>query len=168
MIRTSATKPDDKKGFISTKDIWWNADLGFEGPCEGGFFTSLGDLHRFGDAVLQNKLLSPVQNRKWLEPVTATSSSGLLIGQPWEIFRAEDVTSDSRMVEIYTESGDLISYHSIFVLIPDYDLVATLLVAGPGGPSEASSSSMTLMVSRSIQTLLPAVEAAGESEASQA
>ncbi len=65
------------------------------------------------------------------------------------------------MIELYTKTGDLISYHSLLVLIQDYDLVATLLVAGP----EASSTAMPLMLSRLIQTLLPAVEKAGKTEA---
>lgn len=130
-------------------------------PSEGGYFSTINDLHRFGDAILLNKLLPPTQTRKWLKPVTATSSTGLLIGQPWEIFRAENVTSDGRMIEIYTKTGDLIAYHSILVLIPDYDLVATLLLAGP----EVSGSAMTLMLSRLIRTLLPAVEQAGKAEA---
>lgn len=33
MSRTSATKPDDDSlGFIPANDVWWAADLGFEGP----------------------------------------------------------------------------------------------------------------------------------------
>ncbi|KAG7294063.1 hypothetical protein NEMBOFW57_004125 [Staphylotrichum longicolle] len=160
MTRSFTTKPDDALGFIPPKDIWWDANLGFEGP-EGGYFSTINDLHRFFDAILLNKLLPPAQTRKWLKPVTATSSTGLLIGQPWEIFRAENVTSDGRMIEIYTKTGDLIAYHSILVLIPDYDLVATMLLAGP----EVSGSAMTLMLSRIIQTLLPAVEQAGKAEA---
>jgi CubicO group peptidase (beta-lactamase class C family) len=32
MTRTFATKPDDSLGFIPANDIWWDANLGFEGP----------------------------------------------------------------------------------------------------------------------------------------
>lgn len=33
MTRTFASKPkDDSIGFIPANDIWWTADLGFEGP----------------------------------------------------------------------------------------------------------------------------------------
>ena len=103
-----------------------------------------------------------------MKPVTATSSSGLLIGQPWEIFRASNITSDGRLIDLYTKTGDLINYHSQLVLIPDYDLVLTLLVAGPSGPTEGSQTTMTLMMSRILQTLLPAIEQAGKTETAAA
>jgi hypothetical protein len=103
-----------------------------------------------------------------MKPVTATSSSGLLMGQPWEILRASNVTSDGRMIELYTKTGDLINYHSQLVLIPDYDIVLTLLVAGPSGPGEGSQTSMTLMMSRIVQALLPAIEQAGKAETAAA
>jgi len=32
MTRSFTTKPDDALGFIPAKDIWWDANLGFEGP----------------------------------------------------------------------------------------------------------------------------------------
>jgi hypothetical protein len=70
------------------------------------------------------------------------------------------------MIELYTKTGDLISYHSLLALIPDYGLVVTLLVAGPAGvQGEVTGSTMTLMLSRLVQTLLPAVEQAGKAEA---
>ncbi|KAK3292926.1 beta-lactamase/transpeptidase-like protein [Chaetomium fimeti] len=167
MARTSATQPDEALGFIPANDVWWAADMGFEGP-GGGYFSTINDLHRFGDAILQHKLLSAVQTRKWMKPLTSTSSSGLLMGAPWEIFRAENITSDGRMIELYTKTGDLINYHSQLVLIPDYDIVVTLLVAGPSGPGEGSQTSMTLMMSRIVQSLLPAIEAAGKAETAAA
>lgn len=68
------------------------------------------------------------------------------------------------MIEIITKTGDIISYHSILALIPDYDLAVTLLVAGPGGPGEANGQTMTLMLSQAIQALLPAIEKAGKAE----
>ncbi|KAK4143391.1 beta-lactamase-like protein 2 [Dichotomopilus funicola] len=164
MTRTFASKPDDSLGFIPANDIWWPADLGFEGP-NGGYFSTLTDLHRLADAILHHRLLPPTQTRKWLKPVTATSSTGLLIGQPWEIFRAENITSDGRLIELYTKTGDLISYHAILVLIPDYDLVVTVLVAGPGGVGEAGTAETTGIMSRVVEMLVPAVEEAGKAEA---
>ncbi|KAK4154098.1 beta-lactamase-like protein 2 [Chaetomidium leptoderma] len=163
MTRSFTEKPDDDLAFIPVNDSWWDADLGFQGP-EGGYFSTINDLMRFGDAILKDELLTPAQTRKWLKPVIATSSKGLLIGQPWEIFRAENVTTDGRMIEVITKTGDLISYYSILLLIPDYDLVATLLVAGPGGPGEISGSALNLMASRLVATFLPALEKAGKAE----
>jgi hypothetical protein len=89
----------------------------------------------------------------------------MLIGQPWEIFRAENVTTDGRMIEIYTKNGDLIAYHSVLILIPDYDLVATILVSGPPGVrGEANGNAIRAMTAQMVRTLLPAMEAAGKEE----
>ncbi|KAL2193853.1 beta-lactamase/transpeptidase-like protein [Corynascus similis CBS 632.67] len=167
MARTFATQPNASLAFIPVDDIWWPADLGFEGP-GGGYFSTINDLHRLGDAILQHKLLSPVRTRKWMKPVTSTSSTGILIGQPWEILQAENVTSDGRMIELYTKRGEIVSYYSTFALIPDYDLVITILVAGPGTPGEVTGASMDLMMSQVVKTLLPAVEKAGKAEAKAA
>jgi hypothetical protein len=93
----------------------------------------------------------------------------MLIGQPWEIFRAENVTTDGRMIEIYTKGGDLIAYHSVLMLIPDYDLVATILVSGPPGVrGEANGNDVGAMTAQLVRTLLPAMEAAGKEEARRA
>lgn len=90
----------------------------------------------------------------------------MLVGQPWEIFRAENVTTDGRMIELYTKSGDLIAYHTILVLIPDYDLVATIMVSGPPGVrGETGGSALKVMLAQAVKVLLPAVELAGKQEA---
>ena len=114
----------------------------------------------FGDAILQNNLLSPAKTRKWLKPATGTSSTGIFVGQPWEVFRTNNVTKDGRLIEFYTKGGDLITYHSIFVLIPDYDIVVTILGAGP----EVNGGVIQLLFSNLVGILLPAIEEAGKEE----
>ncbi|KAK0721700.1 beta-lactamase/transpeptidase-like protein, partial [Lasiosphaeria miniovina] len=159
MTRSFPTKPEDSLGYIPRDDRWWNATLGFESPA-GAYYSTINDLHRFGDAILQNRLLTGTQTRKWLKPVTETSSAGLLVGQPWEIFRTQNVTADGRLVELYTKGGDFKTYHSLLALIPDYDLVATILIAG----EDSGGLDVLLLFSQLVQTLLPAVEQAGKSE----
>lgn len=127
----------------------------------GGFYSNTEDILAFGEAILTNKLLSPMQTRRWLKPVTFTSSLGMFIGAPWEIIRADNVTSDQRLVEFYSKGGDIGTYHAMLVMIPDYDLVASILTSGP----ESSSGVVQLLFSQTITSLLPAIEAAGKDEA---
>ncbi|KLO89466.1 uncharacterized protein LW93_1525 [Fusarium fujikuroi] len=162
MEHTFYSKPDDSLGFIPVDDEWWNATLGYGDPA-GEYYSSINDLMAFGDAILKNKLLSPVETRKWLKPATSTSSRGILLGHPWEIFRADNVTKDGRLIEFYTKAGDITTYHSLFVLIPDYNLTITLLNAGP----EVSGGLLQTLFSEIVKELLPAVEDAGKDEAAK-
>ncbi|OTA84698.1 hypothetical protein M434DRAFT_377634 [Hypoxylon sp. CO27-5] len=160
MPSTTYTKPDDKVGAISLNDAIWNATLGIEDPA-GAFYSNTKDLLAFGEAILTNKLLTPAQTRQWLKPVTFTSSSGIFIGAPWEIFRADNITSDQRLVEFYTKGGDVGTYHAMLAMVPDFDIVISILTSGP----ETSSSFVQLLFSQTITALLPAVETAGKDDA---
>lgn len=96
-----------------------------------------------------------------MKPITFTSSWGYTIGAPWEILRSDNVTSDQRLIDFYTKGGDLGTYHANLVLIPDYDLVISILTTGP----ETSSGVVQLLSSQTITTLLPAIETAGKDDA---
>lgn len=126
----------------------------------GEYYSSINDVLAFGDAILLNKVLSPAKTRKWMKPVTGTSSPGIFVGQPWEIFRTSNVTKDGRIIEFYAKGGDLITYHSILVLIPDYDIVVAVLGAGP----QVSGGVIQLLFSSVVEALLPAIEEAGKAE----
>ncbi|KAH7267759.1 beta-lactamase/transpeptidase-like protein [Fusarium redolens] len=162
MEHTFYSKPDDSLGFIPVDDEWWNATLGYGDPA-GEYYSSINDIMAFGDAILKNKLLGPAETRKWMKPATSTSSRGILLGEPWEIFRADNVTKDSRLIEFYTKAGDITTYHSLMVLIPDYNLTITLLNAGP----EVSGGLLQTLFSEIAKELLPAVEEAGKDEAAK-
>lgn len=102
-----------------------------------------------------------MQTRRWLKPVTFTSSSGMFIGAPWEILRADNVTSDQRLVEFYSKGGNVGAYHAMLVLVPDYDLVISVLMTGP----ETSGGVVQLLTSQTVTGLLPAIETAGKDAA---
>lgn len=127
----------------------------------GGFYTSTNDFLTLGTAILSNKLLTPAQTRKWMKPRIATSSAGLMLGEPWEIFRADNVTADGRLIEVYTKTGDITGYDATFCLVPDYDMVASILTAG----FEAGSAAVFKLCSDAVRELLPALEKAGRAEA---
>ncbi|KAF5002436.1 hypothetical protein FGRMN_448 [Fusarium graminum] len=162
MDHTFYEEPDSSLGFIPVDDLWWNATLGYGDPA-GVYYSSLNDLMAFGDSVLKNEQLSAIETRKWLKPATGTSSRGILIGEPWEIFRSHNVTKDGRVIDFYTKAGDITTYHSLLVLIPDYNLTITLLTGGP--IDETSGGLLQQLFSDIVKILLPAVEEAGKDEA---
>jgi hypothetical protein len=116
---------------------------------------------KFNDAILKNELLKPVETRKWLKPVTATSSSGTFIGRPWEIYHVQNVTVDGRLIEVYTKFGDYYWYHSGMILIPDYGIHLNIFVGGPEVNFLTVQDAMTIAIKR----LLPALETAGKAQA---
>lgn len=110
---------------------------------------------------MSHKLLTPAQTRKWMKPKIATSSAGLMLGEPWEIFRADNVTADGRLIEIYSKTGDIIGYDATFCLVPDYDIVVSVLTGG----FEAGSAVVFKLCSDAVRGLLPGLEKAGKAEA---
>ncbi|KAI8657861.1 Beta-lactamase domain-containing protein [Fusarium keratoplasticum] len=160
MTSTTYTKPEDSVGAISPGDVYWNATLGILDPA-GGYYSSTKDLLAFGSSILKNKQLTLKATHKWLKPVSFTTSRGMFLGAPWEIMRSDNVTSDERLVEFYTKGGDLGTYHALVAMIPDYDIVISILTGGP----ETSGGAVQLLFSQVVTTMLPAIEAAGKAQA---
>ncbi|RTE83749.1 hypothetical protein BHE90_001776 [Fusarium euwallaceae] len=160
MSSTTYTKPDDSVGAISPDDAFWNATLGILDPA-GGYYSSTKDLLAFGTSILKNKQLTLEETHKWLKPVSFTTSRGMYLGAPWEILRSDNVTSDERLVEFYTKGGDLGTYHALVAMIPDYDVVISILTDGP----ETSGGVVQVLFSQVVMSMLPAIEAAGKTQA---
>jgi hypothetical protein len=99
-----------------------------------------------------------------LKPRTFTSSLGTSVGLCWEIARGTNLTSDGRTIDFYTKSGNLGEYHSLIILVPDYDLVAAINMAGPQG----SFAAVEAVFSGLVQAMLPAIDQAGKTQASKA
>ncbi|KAL2010807.1 hypothetical protein VTN00DRAFT_3525 [Thermoascus crustaceus] len=157
LTRTGLKPPTDDNVLES---IWWGSDLGIENP-SGGMYASTADLLAFGSGILNSRLLTPAQTRRWLKPLTHTSSLGISVGAPWEIARAVNVTLDNRTIDIYTKSGNIGAYVGVMVLIPDYDLVLSLVTCG----SQTGFDVVYAGLSKVIKALLPAVEQASKDEA---
>ncbi|MCJ1435647.1 hypothetical protein MMC27_005022 [Xylographa pallens] len=51
-------------------------------------------------------------------------------GMPWEIVRSTKLTKDGRGVDVITKAGGLWGYSSLIVLMPEFGLGLTILVAG--------------------------------------
>ncbi|KAF5024368.1 hypothetical protein F66182_3555 [Fusarium sp. NRRL 66182] len=151
--------------FIPETETTWNISLAVFGPT-GGMFSCVSDMLRLAEGILSNKFLSPAQTRKWMKPEANTASWGYQLGGPWEILRGDNLTSDGRLIDIYTKSGDLSLYHTQTVLIQDYDIVVSIMSAG----REASRDPYVTgtILSAVLQALLPAIEKVGRDEAAEA
>ena len=67
----------------------------------------------------------------WFQPTAWNSGSHSLLGYPWEIFRTTSIIPDTkRPVTFYTKGGGLTKYYSYSIVIPQYDLVVFMGVAG--------------------------------------
>ncbi|KAL7893403.1 beta-lactamase/transpeptidase-like protein [Trichoderma sp. SZMC 28014] len=149
-----------ENGFVPVGETTWNVTLGvFEGA--GGMFSSTSDLIAFAEGILNNRFLSPRRTREWMKPRSHTTSWGYSVGAPWEILRSDHLTADGRIVDLYTKSGDLGLYHSVFGLIPDFDISVVLLIAG----AEVSENMPSEIFSAIVEELIPTVDEAGRAEA---
>ncbi|GAB1312351.1 hypothetical protein MFIFM68171_02561 [Madurella fahalii] len=116
----------------------WTEDLGDEGPA-GAYIQSVADLSRMGRSILNSSLLSTQATRKWLKPVSHTSSPFVSVGRPWEILRLRlpiaPSSNTTRLVDVYSKNGGIGQYLSLLGLSPDHNIGIALLAAGPSvGP----------------------------------
>lgn len=104
---------------------WFDWDMGEESPA-GGYYSNLNDLRAIGKSILNSTFLAPQITRKWMKPVTFTGSVNVSVGSPWEIVRAPM----ERNLWLYTKGGHIGTYTSEIILIPEYEIGATVLTTG--------------------------------------
>ena len=119
----------------------------------GGIFSTLNDLAKFGTGILNSSLLSPTETRRWMKPVTFTSSLYHSIGAPWEIYRYEH--PDTGLVtDIYTKLGDSGYYGALTAFLPDFDAGFNVITAS----SQAVRSNQTLvLIQEVVDAIIPAL-----------
>ena len=86
-----------------------------------------------------------------------TSSLKYSVGASWEIIRSTSLTPDNRVIDLYTKAGALGLYFSVMILIPDFDIALTVLVAG-------DSSAVRILGEAVIDQFLPLVDAVAKSQ----
>lgn len=128
-------------------------------------FTSTKDMLTFLEAIVTYDLLSPAETREWMKPQAHTSQLSLSVGLSWEILRSKTLTSDGRVVDVYTKGGALGLYQSLVGIVPGYDIVFSVMSGG----SEAAQNLFggQQLTSFVLQALIPAIEEAGKREASE-
>ena len=129
----------------------------------GGIYSTSNDLAKLGRAIFSNTLLCPAQTRRWMKPVTHTSSLTSSVGAPWEIFR---VPTSRGIVDLYTKAGDVGVYSSLLVLAPDYDIGWVILSAADNLRTAAIGA--LVFADLIADTFIPAFEAAAKDSAAVA
>ncbi|CBF73401.1 hypothetical protein AN7860.2 [Aspergillus nidulans FGSC A4] len=131
----------------------WGSDYGFNAP-GGGLYSSTNDLSIFLSAILNHSILdTPGDVRRWLKPLSTTSSVNTLVGRPWEIFRATDLLPPkySHTVDIYAKSGGAMGYMAQVAAIDQYGVGLIVLTAGP-------VDAMNILYRALLGTFIPAIE----------
>ncbi|KAL4954444.1 beta-lactamase/transpeptidase-like protein [Aspergillus filifer] len=112
---------------ISPPEVNWALDNGLS-KASGGLYSTLNDLAKFSISILNSTLLSPLQTRRWMKPLTHTSNLYNSFGAPWEIYRYEHPDT-GLITDIYTKLGDSGFYGSIALFIPDFDAGFNVITA---------------------------------------
>ncbi|KAI3336136.1 putative penicillin-binding protein [Ustulina deusta] len=158
---TSATCPLKKGSWVipTGNENGFNVNYGDETPT-AGIYSSSDNLARLGRSILLNKQLSALDTRRWMKPTSHTSSPFFSVGSPWEIWRTRSQITSGRVVDLYTKSGSVGQYNSQLMLLPDYGVALSILVAGSSsGPVVTAATEMVL------QSLIPVLENITISEA---
>ncbi|KAJ5502167.1 Beta-lactamase-like protein [Penicillium fimorum] len=105
-------------------------------------FSSVKDLARAGQAILNSTLLSKPQTTRWFKPVSHTSNPANSIGSPWVIYSAGSYP-DTSMVDIYTvlsnEGNGESLYSSYLGLVPDFGVGFAILSADNKAPADLNA-----------------------------
>lgn len=109
-----------------------------------------------GRAILNHTLLSPAITRRWFRPVAPVSGLGHAVGAPWEIYPFEN----SRVVDIYTKTGDAGVYSSMLALSPTHGVGFTIMAAG--NDTHLIVASLADLISN---ILIPALDESAKEEA---
>ena len=136
MKDTSFAKPPDAVAVIPKGTNFWDVDEGIQNPT-GGLYSSSTDLSRFLRYILSH-YNGITHALNWLQPASWSTGMSSFFGVPWEIYRTDKILNNtSRPVTFVTKSGGLPGYSSIIMILPEYNLGITILVAsdpqGPGG-----------------------------------
>ncbi|KAF2878577.1 beta-lactamase/transpeptidase-like protein [Massariosphaeria phaeospora] len=131
MSMSSFALPPDSAGVIPPKPQYWDADIGIQNPT-GGIYSSSKDLSVYLRHILTHyNGLTHALN--WLHPVSNSGGLHTFYGMPWEIFQTDRILLNSRRtVRFVTKTGGLPGYFSVIMIVPEYDLGITILVAGNG------------------------------------
>jgi CubicO group peptidase (beta-lactamase class C family) len=130
MSHSTLSKPADDLGVIPVEPHWWDVEEGVLSPT-GGIYSSSNDMSKYLRYVLTHfNALTPALN--WFNPGSTSRGLHSFYGMPWEIFQTTRILKDTkRVTRFVTKSGGLPGYTSIIMLLPEYDLGVTLLLAGP-------------------------------------
>lgn len=163
---TSVVQPQDLKNAIipgNATSSGWDLNLSdTPAAAMGGFFSTPNDLSAIGHAILSSTLLPSSTTRAWLKPKAFTSSVIGAVGYGLEIYRAVLDAKNNRIVDLYTKAGNLPGYAAMLILVPDFDVGITIMMAGEQGTGEMTIAGVV------TDELLPALEEEARAQADAA
>ena len=128
--------PDEVAAVPADVEYYWPFYMGVQNPT-GGLYSSSSDMSTWLRHVLSTYNARPLAAGNWFAPTSFSASIDTFYGMPWEIFRARtnEVVKEcksTRPLTFITKSGGLPGYTSIVIMIPEYAIGITILVAGNG------------------------------------
>lgn len=152
MDRSTFSIPPDSEGVIPLWPHYYDVNEGVQNPT-GGIFTSSNDLSKFIRYVL-SRYNGITHALNWMHPVSPSRDLNSFYGMPWEIFQTDRVLSNSRrVIRFITKSGGLPSYISLIIIMPQYDLGITLLLAGPFDFFKTLRETVTIGLARAAEQI---------------
>jgi hypothetical protein len=141
-----ATPNDTANAILPIKgESWFSAPFGNFDP-SGGIWSTPNDLFTWTKNLLDYKLLSPTDTRKWFQPHASLPSLHQLVGAPWEIYRPTDLNIKTpRPIDIITKAGGITGYTSYSIVIPEYNIAIAITAAG-NDPVTAAIALMPIIV----------------------
>lgn len=132
------TPPDEVAAIPADVEFYWPFYLGVQNPT-GGLYSSSSDLSIWLRYVLSSYNAQTRAAGNWFAPASFSGSMDSFYGMPWEIFRArtkevlgEEGGKSTRPLSFVTKAGVLPGYSSLVVMVPEYAIGITVLVAGDG------------------------------------
>ena len=126
--------PDELAAIPADIEYYWPFYMGVQNPT-GGLYASSSDMSTWLRYILATYNARPLSAGNWFAPTSFSGSIDTFYGMPWEIFRLRTnaVVTDfksTRPLTFVTKGGALPGYTSIMILIPEYALGITILIAG--------------------------------------
>lgn len=97
-----------------------------------------------------------------MKPHAHTASLSFSVGAPWEIWRTRSQVSSGYVVDVYVKSGSDDQYQALLVVVPEFDIAASILYAGPDAGKAIDTASEVV-----LQAFLPALDKTAQSQTAQ-
>lgn len=126
--------------------------LSTNAPSTGGIYSTSSDMTIFLRSILNHQLLDIPTTNYWFQPHSWSSNLHAAYGMPWEMFRTTSLLKDTdRGMTVVTKSGGLAGYSSRIIMIPEYEIGITVLVAG-------GSDALEWLVEEILTKIIPVIE----------
>jgi Beta-lactamase len=118
-----------------------------------GFYSTPNDVSKYLRSILSAQLLPKSAISAWLKPQSWTDSgTSSAYGLGWEFLRTTRLTYDGRPLEIISKAGALHGYNSWVMLLPEFGLGLSVMVAG-------TVNTMEVIREAVIKAMIPLIEA---------